>query len=94
MPGFSPAPFATTTLDNGLTVVAVAQPALHRAHVALHVRIGSRFETEGTNGLSHFLEHMLYRGTPSLPDGVVLLVNPQGHIQMEPMGSDQGRFLK
>jgi predicted Zn-dependent peptidase len=31
------------------------------------VRVGSRFETPQTNGLSHFLEHMLYRGTPSLP---------------------------
>jgi predicted Zn-dependent peptidase len=30
------------------------------------VRVGSRFETPATNGLSHFLEHMLYRGTPTL----------------------------
>jgi predicted Zn-dependent peptidase len=30
------------------------------------VRVGSRFETPTTNGLSHFLEHMLYRGTPTL----------------------------
>ncbi|MBX3225599.1 MAG: insulinase family protein [Labilithrix sp.] len=55
------------TLDNGLTVVVSPQPALHRAHVALYVRVGSRFETPKENGLSHFLEHMLYRGTPRLP---------------------------
>jgi predicted Zn-dependent peptidase len=54
------------TLDNGLRVVALEQPNLHRALVALYVRVGSRFETEKTNGLSHFLEHMLYRGTPRL----------------------------
>ena len=30
------------------------------------MRVGSRFETEERNGLSHFLEHMLYRGTPRL----------------------------
>jgi predicted Zn-dependent peptidase len=29
------------------------------------VRVGSRFETRRTNGISHFLEHMLYRGCPS-----------------------------
>jgi len=29
-------------------------------------RVGSRFETAENNGLSHFLEHMLYRGSPSL----------------------------
>jgi predicted Zn-dependent peptidase len=48
-------------------VVAVPQPQLHRAHVALYVRVGSRFESKTTNGLSHFLEHMLYRGTAGLP---------------------------
>ena len=53
-------------LDNGLRVVVAPQPQLHRAHLALYVRIGSRFETPKTNGLSHFLEHMLYRGTPRL----------------------------
>ena len=59
--------FRTTTLDNGLRVIAVPQPQLHRAHVALYVRVGSRFESVSTNGLSHFLEHMLYRGTDALP---------------------------
>jgi predicted Zn-dependent peptidase len=55
------------TLSNGLRVVVAPQPALHRAHVALYVRVGSRFETPKQNGISHFLEHMLYRGTPRLP---------------------------
>jgi len=59
-------PFTVTSLPNGLRVVTVPQPQLHRAHVALYVRVGSRFETPRTNGLSHFLEHMLYRGTPRL----------------------------
>ncbi len=57
----------TTTLPNSLRVVTVAQPQLHRAHVALYVRVGSRFEAKATNGISHFLEHMLYRGTDRLP---------------------------
>ncbi len=35
--------------------------------MAAYVRVGSRFEAPKTNGLSHFLEHMLYRGTPNLP---------------------------
>ncbi|OJY31543.1 MAG: peptidase M16 [Myxococcales bacterium 68-20] len=54
-------------LDNGLEVIVAPQPQLHRAHLALYVRVGSRFETPAQNGLSHFLEHMLYRGTPRLP---------------------------
>lgn len=59
-------PFRVTTLANGLRVVVAPQPELRRAHAALYVRVGSRFEKPETNGLSHFLEHMLYRGTPRL----------------------------
>jgi predicted Zn-dependent peptidase len=54
-------------LQNGLRVLVVPQPHLSRAHVGFYARTGSRFETEATNGISHFTEHMLYRGTPSLP---------------------------
>jgi len=58
--------YQTTTLDNGLRVLVCPQPQLHRTHVALFVRVGSRFESPHNNGLSHFLEHMLYRGTDRL----------------------------
>src|SRR5580700_5508992 len=53
----------TATLANGLRVLVVPQPQLHRAHVALWARVGSRFEGRKDNGISHFLEHMIYRGT-------------------------------
>lgn len=55
------------TLPEGLRVVVSPLPALHRAHVALWARVGSRFETAETNGVSHFLEHMIYRGTRRMP---------------------------
>jgi len=53
----------TATLANGLRVIVAPQPQLHRAHVALWARVGSRFERPEDNGISHFLEHMIYRGT-------------------------------
>jgi predicted Zn-dependent peptidase len=56
----------TAVLPSGLRVVVAPQPHLHRVHLALHVRVGARFETVATNGISHFLEHMLYRGTDQL----------------------------
>jgi predicted Zn-dependent peptidase len=62
-----PASHHVATLPGGLRVVVVPQPQLHRAHVALWVRVGSRFETHDTNGIGHFLEHMIYRGTPRIP---------------------------
>jgi predicted Zn-dependent peptidase len=53
----------TTVLDNGLAVTTVALPHLHTAVSALFVKVGARFEAPDDNGLSHFVEHMLFRGT-------------------------------
>lgn len=58
---------ATTRLPNGLRVTTVALPHLHTANVALFVKVGSRFETPQDSGLSHFVEHMLFRGTDQYP---------------------------
>jgi predicted Zn-dependent peptidase len=55
------------TLSNGLRLVAVPMPHVHRSVVEIQLRIGSRFESREENGISHFLEHMLYRGTPTYP---------------------------
>ncbi|WP_428267144.1 M16 family metallopeptidase [Haliangium sp.] len=59
---------ATTTLANGLRVVSAALPHLHTTTLAMFVKVGSRFERPDDNGLSHFLEHMLFRGTAAYPD--------------------------
>lgn len=53
----------STTLANGLRVVTVALPHLHSADVAIYVKVGGRNDPQGRTGLSHFLEHMLFRGT-------------------------------
>ncbi len=60
--------YRTKTLANGLRVVVAPLPQLHRAHVALWSRVGSRFERREENGISHFLEHMIYRGTRRVPN--------------------------
>ncbi|HRI71272.1 MAG TPA: pitrilysin family protein [Polyangium sp.] len=54
-------------LSSGLPVVVVPQSNVHRAVAALFLRVGARYETPETNGLSHFLEHMTFRGTRTYP---------------------------
>jgi predicted Zn-dependent peptidase len=54
-------------LKNGLRLNLVRMPAVHRAALDVHVRVGSRFETRRDNGISHFHEHMLHRGIPGHP---------------------------
>lgn len=58
------------TLDNGLRVVTVETPHLHSALLAVYVRTGSRHETPNNNGVSHFLEHMFFRGSEGYPDTI------------------------
>ncbi|MFM8552313.1 MAG: M16 family metallopeptidase [Nitrospiraceae bacterium] len=52
-------------LDNGLRVVTERMPALKSVTVGIWVNVGSRDEGTGEEGLSHFLEHMFFKGTAS-----------------------------
>jgi predicted Zn-dependent peptidase len=60
------------TLESGLQLVTVPLPHLHLASVVLFVRVGSRYETVERNGLSHLLEHVLFRGCEAYPDTYAL----------------------
>jgi predicted Zn-dependent peptidase len=59
-------------LENGLCVVTVAVPHLHTASIVMYARVGSRYETLQSNGLSHFVEHMLFRGSQRFPNSYAL----------------------
>jgi predicted Zn-dependent peptidase len=63
---------ARAVLPNGLRVVTAPAPGLHSAMIALYVRAGSRHETAAVNGVSHFLEHLFFRGSEGWPDTVAM----------------------
>ena len=71
-----------STLDNGLTVVTVELPHIHTLEVVMFVRAGLRFENEKNNGISHFLEHMMFRGNRKYPDSISL------NLEFEKIGRD------
>jgi len=54
---------AATTLDNGLRVVTHEMPHLQTASLGIWVNVGARSEAEHEHGISHFLEHMAFKGT-------------------------------
>ena len=62
-------PVHKSLLDNGLRVVTVELPHLHSGMIAAYVRAGSRHEDARTNGVSHFLEHLFFRGSKGHPEG-------------------------
>lgn len=55
--------YKKTVLKNGLRVISESVPAFRSVSVGLWVEIGSRHEAEQQAGISHFLEHMVFKGT-------------------------------
>ena len=53
--------------DNGLRLILVPQPSSLAATVLILVETGSEYETKEINGISHFLEHLMFKGTKRRP---------------------------
>lgn len=54
-------------LANGLRIITVSIPTLKSATITVWVKTGSRFEEKNVNGISHFLEHMVFKGSKKRP---------------------------
>jgi predicted Zn-dependent peptidase len=55
--------FAKTVLDNGIRVVSYEMPEHRSVSLGIWVENGSRHESAAQNGISHFIEHLLFKGT-------------------------------
>lgn len=70
----TPPPTASATLErftlpNGLRVLLQHQPGVPRAAVSVHYGVGFRSELPGREGFAHLFEHLMFRGSASLPGG-------------------------
>jgi predicted Zn-dependent peptidase len=57
--------FREHSLENGLQIVAECNDEAHSTAVGFFVQTGARDETDEVSGVSHFLEHMMFKGTPT-----------------------------
>jgi predicted Zn-dependent peptidase len=55
--------YQVTQLQNGLTVATAEMPQMMSVSVGLWVGVGSRYEPAPLNGICHFIEHLLFKGT-------------------------------
>ncbi|MET3515871.1 putative Zn-dependent peptidase [Pseudacidovorax sp. 1753] len=81
----SPAATVLRTLPNGVRLLAVPMPQVQSASVGVFLRVGSRDETPATNGISHVLEHMAFKGTATRS---VQAIN----LDAERLGADVNAF--
>ena len=59
--------YKRTILDNGLRLLTAPMPGMRSASIALFFTVGSRYESHQIAGVSHFIEHMLFKGAEHYP---------------------------
>ena len=62
-------PFHAHNLPNGLQLIGETSPSARSVALGFFVRTGSRDETPAEAGVSHYLEHMMFKGTPTTGPG-------------------------
>src|ERR1700675_1724561 len=59
--------YQKTILRNGLRLFTTRMPGMRSASIAFFFTVGSRYEPDAIAGTSHFIEHMLFKGTQHYP---------------------------
>ena len=59
--------YQKTVLDNGLRILTSAMPHTRSVSIGFFIGVGSRYESDEQGGVSHFIEHMLFKGTEKRP---------------------------
>ncbi len=78
--------FSKHVFKNGLRVVTVPLKNTKTVTVLVMVETGSKYETKKTNGISHFLEHMFFKGTKRRPDTLSLA------LEIDRIGGEHNAF--
>lgn len=79
-------PYRLTTFENGLRFISVPMPTSKSVIVLVMVGTGSRYETKDINGVSHFLEHMMFKGTARRPGAMDI------HHELDSIGANNNAF--
>ena len=74
--------YLKTTLDNGLRLITSTMPHTRSVSICVFLGVGSRYETETEAGISHFIEHLCFKGTPkrATPRDIAVAIEGVGGI--------------
>jgi predicted Zn-dependent peptidase len=70
--------YRKTTLDNGLRILTSTMPHTRSVSIGFFIGVGSRYESDEQSGVSHFIEHMLFKGTAKRPTAREIAVAIEG----------------
>ncbi|MDB5194209.1 MAG: peptidase protein [Parcubacteria group bacterium] len=78
--------YKKTTLPNGVRIITVPMKGSPAVTVLVMTETGSNYEEKRENGLSHFLEHMVFKGTPKRPTSAIV------HRDLDSLGAQSNAF--
>lgn len=78
--------FHTTKLKNGITLISIPLRGTRATTILTMFPVGSRYETKALSGASHFVEHMLFKGTVKRPEAIDI------SRTLEAVGADYNAF--
>lgn len=81
-------PYQLTQLKNRANVILVPQAEAQSVTVLVMFPVGSRYETEKLSGASHFIEHMMFKGTKKRPNTLILT------REIDRLGADYNAFTE
>ena len=81
--------FQTASLANGLRVVTSQMPHTHSVTISIFIGVGSRYESDDRAGVSHFIEHILFKGTERRPTPVEISGLIEGNGGVLNAGTEQ-----
>ena len=70
--------YQKTVLENGLRIITAELPHTRSVSIGFFIGVGSRYEEESVGGISHFLEHMLFKGTERRPTSEAISTAVEG----------------
>ena len=70
--------YQKTVLDNGLRILTSSMPHTRSVSIGFFIGVGSRYESDEQSGVSHFIEHMLFKGTTKRPTARDIAVAIEG----------------
>jgi predicted Zn-dependent peptidase len=70
--------YQRTVLDNGLRILTSTMPHTRSVSVGFFIGVGSRYESREENGITHFIEHMLFKGTNKRPTALDIAIAIEG----------------
>ena len=81
--------YQKTTLDSGLRLITATMPHTRSVSISFFIGTGSRYEAESQAGISHFIEHLCFKGTAKRPTAMEICTSIEGVGGMFNGGTDK-----